>query len=289
MNRKLCFTILITLTLTSLACGIQINLPASEVKTGPIIIDEISVPQPDSSEQVTDLTLAFGAGTLKINPGATEALISGTVTYNVADFKPEIKIEGDNVLIEQGDLNVSGFPSFDESIKNEWDLTLSDDPLDLTIKAGAYVGRYEFGGLSLKKLEVSDGASDVSLSFSEPNQIEMDTFRYNTGASSITLEKLANANFSQMIFRSGAGTYRLDFSGELQRESKVDIESGISSLVIIIPTGVNAEVTVTEGMSNVQASEDWKQSGDTYTQPGSGPKLTITIQIGAGNLELRSR
>ena len=289
MHQKPLFTILIILALASVACGIQINLPKSDVKTGPTTTEEIVVPRPDSSEQVTDLTLAFGAGTLKINPGATEALVNGTATYNVADFKPEIKIEGDNILIEQGDLNLSGFPSFDENIKNEWDFMLSEDPLDLTIKAGAYVGRYELGGLSLKQLEISDGASDVSLSFSEPNRIEMDTLRYNTGASSITLEKLANANFSQMIFRSGAGSYRLDFSGELQREANVDIESGISSLVIIIPVDVNAEVTVTGGMSNVQTSESWKQSGDTYTQTGDGPQLKITIQMGAGNLELRGR
>jgi hypothetical protein len=186
-------------------------------------------------------------------------------------------------------LNVKGIPSFEDSIKNEWEFKLNDRLLDLKIKAGAYVGKYDLGGLSLRNLEISDGASDVTLTFSEPNQVEMDTFQYYTGASDVNLKNLANANFSIMSFRCGAGTYTLDFNGELQRDATVSIESGIGSLYIIIPENVPAQVVVEGGMSNVDYEGEWEKEGSTYIQKGEGPALKIIIKIGAGSLELRNK
>jgi hypothetical protein len=91
-----------------------------------------------------------------------------------------------------------------------------------------------------------------------------------------------------MVFRSGAGDYTLDFSGELQRDAVVTIESGISRVVVIVPEGMNAEVNFTGGLSSVDVDGDWQRSGDEYTLAGEGPRLTINIDMGAGSLELKT-
>src|SRR3546814_7166011 len=57
--------------------------------------------------------------------------------------------------------------------------------------------RSELGGLSLKSLEVKDGASNVDLSFSKSNLVEMSILQYTTGASDVKLTGLANANRSE--------------------------------------------------------------------------------------------
>ena len=72
--------------------------------------------------------------------------------------------------------------------------------MDLTIESGAYDGTFEFGGLSLNNLTIKDGAANVELAFSEPNLVEMSTFRYETGASDVKMSGLANANFSIFDF-----------------------------------------------------------------------------------------
>ena len=41
---------------------------------------------------------------------------------------------------------------------------------------------------------------------------------------------------------ANAGDYTLDFSGELQRDAVVNIESGISRVVVIVPREMNAKV-----------------------------------------------
>jgi hypothetical protein len=89
-----------------------------------------------------------------------------------------------------------------------------------------------------------------------------------------------------MIFSGGAGNYDLGFDGDLQRDATVTIDSGLSDLTLRIPKGVNVVVTVEGGLSDVNTSSNWSQSGNTYTQKGSGPTLTMIVKLGAGNLTL---
>lgn len=288
IHRRLLVVILV-ISLITMACGININLPKTDIKTGPSVTEDIQVDLPETAENEVDLTLSFGAGEMKLSGGAKDLLVSGQVTYNVVDFKPIIETNDQEVTIEQGNLNVQGIPNFKDTIKNVWDFNLLNTPMNLSIKAGAYSGKFDLGGLSLKSLEISDGASDVNLSFDEPNQVEMDVLRYNTGASSVRLEGLSNANAATIIFRGGAGSYTLDFNGELQRDAVVSIETGICSLVIIVPEGTSAKVTVEGEMSNIDAYGDWEKSGDTYSQTGSDFLLTILVKIGAGSVEIRNK
>lgn len=270
---------ILVLALASMACGFSFDLP-QQVKAGPEVKESIAVTDPQSDE--TRLSLSFGAGDLKLSPGATN-LVNGTVTYNVKDLKPEVIEDGAEITIKQG--NFEGLPPFD-GMKNQWDLRLGDSPMDLVIEAGAYTGDFELGGLALNNLTVNDGAADVSLSFSEPNLVEMDEFTYTTGASDVTLEGLANANFERFIFNSGAGDYTLDFSGELQRDATVSIDSGLSDLRLVIPAGVHAVVTIDSALVDINIGEGWSQRGNTYTQSGDGPTLTIIINMGAGEITI---
>lgn len=276
MNAKIISAILV-LALASMACGFSVDLP-EQAKAGPDIEESITVSDPGSEE--THLTLKFGAGRLTLSPGA-RALVDGTVVYNVEELKPEIEKNGSDIEIRQGDLD--GLPPFD-NIKNEWDLQLSDTPLDLTIRAGAYEGKLELGGLALKSLTVRDGASNVDLSFREPNRTEMSMLRYETGASDVTLTGLGNANFSTLTFSGGAGNYSLDFSGELQRDAVVTIEAGLGDLSLVIPEDVEAAITVEGTAVNINHSSSWSQNGQKYSQDGSGPTLSILVKMAAGNL-----
>jgi len=287
LNKKIILAI-IALAMVSMACGITINLPVDQITTGPTKTEEINIVVPEAD--LADLRLTFGAGELILQPGAETALVSGTATYNVADFKPKIKVDEQQVRMETGNLDLHGFPDLNTNdIKNKWDLKLGDQPMQLKINAGAYQGEMELGGLMLKSLEVNDGAADVRLKFSEPNKTEMEVLRYITGASSVKLSGLANANFTSMIFRSGAGDYTLDFSGELQRDAVVTVESGFSQLVIIVPEGTSAKVIFKGGLTNVDMSGSWQKSGSAYVLGGDGPVITISMDMGAGNLALRTK
>jgi hypothetical protein len=114
----------------------------------------------------------------------------------------------------------------------------------------------------------------------------MGLLSYSTGASNVSLSGLGNANFSSLEFDSGAGNYTLDFSGKFQRDGSVHIGTGVSNMTLVIPSGIPVQITVSGGLSNVTYGSGWVKNGNVYTQAGTGPQLTISAEIGAGNLTL---
>lgn len=286
MSSKKFLAAILVLALVSMACSITIDLPNRQLKPSTPTTENVNVPLPGDSNTIIDLTINFAAGTLDVTPGASNALLSGTATTNVTDLKPKISSTGNNVTISQWEGNFSDFPRTMGDVRNEWDLKLGAQPLSLAITAGAYQGRYELGGLSLYDLHVTEGASDSQLSFAAPNPVEMDTLRYETAASKTVLSGLGNANFSHLVFRGGAGDFTLDFSGQLRRAADADIQSGLSSLTIAVPSGTAVRLSITGGLTDVKTEGAWQSSGGNYVLSGNGPELTITVKMGAGTVIL---
>ena len=275
--------VLLVLALSTIACGVSV--PINTVTPGHVVTDPINVPAPANTTNPVDLSLAFGAGTLKIHSGSTDALVSGTAKYNINDFKPVVTVNGSTVRIEQGNWHLTGIPDL-SNVKNTWDLSLGDQALNLSIEAGAYHAEYQFGGLALANLTVKDGAADAKINFASPNLTEMSLLSYETGASNVSLTGLGNANFASLLFHSGAGNFTLDFTGGLKRDGSVNIETGVSNTTLVIPTGIPVQLTVVGGLSNITFDSGWTKNTNLYTQKGSGPQLTIVVHMGAGNLTI---
>ena len=288
MQNKKAFAISFVVLVTALACSVQVTLPDSEITTGPTVQEEVNIPA--IGEDVThSLRLEMGAARVELSPGAGSALVEGVIAYNVEELKPEVIINEHNVEIKQGDFDFDVFfiPRIDD-LENHWDLRLGAFPLDLEINIGATESDFELGGLAIQDLSIFGGASDIRLAFSEPNLIDMETLLINIGAADFRAEGLANANFSEMEFEGGAGGYSLDFSGSLQRDASVDINLGLSELVIVVPDDVPVTLRITGGLTNITFHGNWDQSGSTYTPEGEGPALTIDIEMGAGDLSVRN-
>lgn len=277
------------LALAALACGPNlpnIDLPITQVTPGPLQTLTVSEAEP-TADAVAQVTLGVGAGNLNL-AGGGDGLVSGTIDYNVAEWKPEIKRDGAALTIQQNlakdKLNI---PS--SGLINKWDLKLGSGPLELTVDAGAYEGNVDLSGLRLRRLEFNDGASTNTVAFNEANPDEMTLLKYATGASTVTLTGLANANFTEMIFDGGAGTYTLDFSGTLQRDARVTVRAGVCTLTIVVPPGTQTEITKSGAVTSVKTEGTWNTSGDTYKLSGSGPLLTIAVDMGVGTLKLVSK
>ena len=99
---------------------------------------------------------------------------------------------GSSIEIKQG--NLSSLPPV-KDIKNEWDLQLGNAPMDLVVAAGAYEGTIRAGRPVLESLDIKDGASNVDLSFSKANPVEMSILRYATGASDCQIDRPGQCEF----------------------------------------------------------------------------------------------
>jgi hypothetical protein len=164
----------------------------------------------------------------------------------------------------------------------------------LTVTAGAYKGSYELGGLSLQHLSIKDGAAKTTVSFSSPNPSQMDSLTYNTGASSVTMTGLAAANFKKMAFKGGAGSFTLDFTGQLRTDGSVTVDAGVGSVHIIVPATTAAKVTIKGALTDVTQQGSWVAANKTYSTPAvgtaqQGKLLTINVNMSVGSLSLANK
>jgi hypothetical protein len=279
------FVFLATTLLTSLACSFGIPSIA-QLETGPV--ETLTVNEPRSNADVLDLTFDMAFGEFNLINGA-KALLDGEIRYNVAAWEPTVVRKDGSLTISQdaGGYTREGFPGDD--VVNAWDFRLGSVPMNLTVSAGAYDATMDLSGLPIRRFTVQDGAGEVQVRFDELNPETMDRLSYQTGASEITFIGLANANFDEMNFDGGAGDYLFDFSGDLQRDADVNINVGLSTVRIIVPSGVAAQVNTDGAAEQIFALGTWQTEGDSYVNPGDGPQLTITVNMGAGDVHLANR
>lgn len=287
MKSRFFLTILLAialLALPSLACSITFNLPDTVDTTTTRTMD-IAADVPVSG-QPTELSIEMGSGELEITGGGA-GLVDGSVRYNVEKWQPAVTSDGSRVEIIQGSEGSIDIP--DRNVINEWKLRLGNTPIDLQIQAGAYQGTLDLSGVPITNLRVSDGASRATVKFDSLNPARMEQLTYKTGASQVDLEGLGNANAAEILFEGGAGSYTLDFSGDLQQDLSMRLSAGISNVRINVPENARVRVEVDGGLSNVSVGGTWMTNGDVYERDGSGPLINIRIDMGLGNLELRVR
>ncbi len=287
MKSRFFLTILLAialLALPSLACSITFNLPDTVDTTTTRTMD-IAADVPVSGT-TTELSIEMGSGELEISGGGA-GLVDGSVRYNVEKWQPAVTTDGSRVEIIQGSEGNIDIP--DRNVINEWNLRLGNTPIDLQIKAGAYQGTLDLSGVPITNLRVSDGASRATVKFDSLNPARMEQLTYKTGASQVDLEGLGNANATKILFEGGAGSYTLDFSGDLQQDLSVRLSAGISNVRINVPENARVRVEIGGGLSNVSVGGTWTTNGDVYERNGSGPLIDIKIDMGLGNLELRVR
>ena len=243
MKKVMTCLVLVVLVLGNTSCDIG-SVTVGDIKTGPTITEEINVPVPDGAA-TSEVEISMGAGDLSVDVGVIDELVRGKVAYNVEEIKPTIQISGNQVLIEQGDIEAKRIPLGNWSdVENHWALTLGKAPMVLTV---------------------------------------------NAGAAQAELTSLADLSASDITIRGGAGDFRLDFGGDLKQDMRVAIDAGAAKVTIVVPEGTAADLAFEGALTDIDAGGAWEKSGDRYVLEGEGPRITFTVRMGVGSLDLRNR
>lgn len=262
------------------ACSITVNGPRiTPGTTRTLVIQE----PPESDAEISKVNIKMGAGSLNLS-GGSDQLIEGTIDYNIEAWKPVLQREGSTITLSQEAESTFSLP--DGELKNNWDLKLGAMPLELSLSTGAYEGELHLGGLALRQLTISDGASASKLFFDTPNTMAMEKFTYHTGASSIEIHNLGNARVQQFEFNSGMGNYALDFTGENTNDCNGEIKSGMSSILIRIPANARAEIIIEDELSDINLTGTWTVENNTYRSGEEGALIRLRVNMAMGNLKL---
>jgi len=235
------------------------------------------------------VTIKFGAGKLDLISGQ-EDVFEGNFQYDKSILKPNIRYE---ILGETGililsqsikkDLNLS-FPH-----KNIWNLKLpSGVPLQLYINTATYSGDIDLTNLQIENLYLNSGASQTNIVFNQLNLIDLKNINIKTGVSTIKMSGLANANFNEMNFTGGAGSYTFDFSGNLTKKSKVNIDAGAAKIILKIPSNMGTKIIFRNfPASKLDIRGFIKINDQTYISPEYGKSAAeLDIEINGGLIDV---
>jgi len=250
----------------------------------------INVDYPASDD--LHLRIALGACRLEARSGEGEAWITGVCHDPTGKRAPRILDEGGNVRITESEPSWERIPAVFGGIPR-YELELGKRrPFALTIETGASEFEMDLGGVPLSGLLVRQGAGRFELDFSAPNPESMQLLEVSSGAASIELENLANANFSEMRLSGGAAGYELDFGGTLSRGAEATIEAGLSGVEIKIPPSTAAKIVAETTVGSVDVGDGFtKSEGAFWTEAGAAgnePLLTIRAGVRLGSLQLRA-
>jgi len=103
---------------------------------------------------------------------------------------------------------------------------------------------------------------------------------------------LANANFDEMNFTGGAGSFTFDFSGNLTKKSKVNIDAGAAKIILKIPSNMGTKIIFRNfPASKLDIRGFIKINDQTYISPEYGKsaaELDIEIKGGLVDVEVIS-
>jgi len=278
--KKPVIAMLIVLFLSTLACSLQ-GTSYETIEPQIIFIDE-DLPQ---TEQIAELVFKMSGGKFIITPGA-DGLVNGTIKFNVEQFAPQfVRKDGYFEIKPSKPIHIKTFPF--KEYENTWELGITKNiPLKLTVEGGASENNFDFSGLKLTNLDISQGASETKIYFNQPNLEVIESFSLKTGASSTKIFGLGNANIKFLSVSSGAGDYTLDFSGNLSQDMDVNIKAGVSNFTIIIPPETLAVIHNNGAVTNINTKGTWLVSDNTYSTLNEGFLLTINLNMGVGNVNL---
>jgi hypothetical protein len=249
---------------------------------------------PYEGEKHLTVILDIGVGTIDIKRNSTGDILNAEVEYNPDDIRVDIDYEkrgdkGELYLVSER--RNKGLDI--DSEENHWYLEFGNKvPISFEIDIGACEAEFDFSGLRIDGLDMDMGASSIVIDFRKLNPERIPKIRIDVGASELEINGLGNANFDKLSFDGGVGDFTLDFSGDFQHRSYVDMNVGLGSLSVLVPKDAGVQIrSESSFLSSIDIDEDdfEEVDDDIYESDNFGDtdkELVIEIDVGLGSVEV---
>ena len=247
-----------------------------------------------TNEQALDVEIGYGAGRLNIEPAEGRMLYQASLRYDARGFQPVADYSNGRLRLGVDGNDNLHLPHDEDGDHEGGNMTVRlgrGVPLDLDFEFGAAMAEIELGGLSVRTLDISTGASETRVDFSRPNAIVADRIEFDVGAAQFTATGLGNANVREVRLNGGVAEMTLDFSGDWRGNTHLEADFGLGSLTIRVPRDVGVRVRKETLLASFEAprmsrrdggSDDGVYFSDNWNQ--AQRRLTIDIDGAFGDI-----
>lgn len=237
-------------------------------------------------EQALDVRVEYGAGRLTVGPAADGLLYRMQLRYDermvhpVSEYRDgvlRLGVESSrrNQRIRRGGTAAIGL--------------VPTVPTALRLDFGAGEAEVELGGMAVRRLDVSTGASETRLRFSESNRVDAEAVAISAGAASVRATGLGNARAAAYRFDGGVGDVTLGFDGAWTRDATLDVEMGLGSLTLRFPRGLGVRIRKDSFLTSFSPSGMVRRGDAWYSRDWDTAehRLTVDIQAALGSIDVQ--
>lgn len=235
----------------------------------------------------TEVHIRYAAGELRIGPAESAMLYEMDLRYDEDHFRPLVDFDSDARKLRLGVEGTQHGMDLEEGSRAVIGLT-REVPLDIRLEFGAGEAEMELGGLRLRRLHVSTGASESLIRFGQPNRIEAERVRIEAGAAELDVIGLGNVRARRIEFQGGVGSTTLDFTGNWTGNADASVQMGLGEVALRFPRGLGVELRQRSFLTSLD-SQGLVKRGDSYFSADweTAPyRLTIEINAAFGSIDV---
>ena len=215
--------------------------------------------------------IEFAAGRLIVRPGAPDRLYGLTLEYDADRFRPigsynpdaaEVRLGVES--IRGGGIRVDRRSALPQTALIEFPASVD---LTLDVSVGAAEGSLDLGGLRLTELDVKNGASRTTVSFSKPNRGSCRSASVTSGAGELTVSDVGNSGCRFWRLDGGVGAVTLDLDGAWPADGKLTLNMALGGVTLQAPRSLGLRVTMTGFLASFDAT-GFTKSGKIFTSAG---------------------
>jgi hypothetical protein len=263
------------LQLLLVAAVLPVSLPAQQWRTL-----DVSRQLHDSSDQ--RVHIQYGAGRLDVRPTSEPVLYTMHLRYDEDHGRPvhRYNTDGRSLTVGLTDQSVHLARHMDQDSFGELRLGLSRSvPIDLDLDVGAASSNIDLGGLSIRDLKLSTGASSSTLRFSSMNPVQLRGVDVNAGAASVELLDLGNANTPSVRVNGGVGSVTLDFGGAWSQDMSVAAEMALGKITMRVPQEVGVRVETQRFLASFSHDGLYRRGNAYYSDNWDTAKYKLRIRV----------
>lgn len=234
----------------------------------------------------------YGAGSLRVGPGAPGELYRMNLSYDEDRFIPVSDFDASSRTVVLG-LRAAGEGGVRVVSANQLRqlATIAISPradLALDLRLGAVDADVELGGLRLSDLDLKTGASRATVRFSRPNGMRCRHAAFSAGAAEVSVLGLGNSRCDEIVFEGGMGTVLLDFSGTWSSSARVEVKMAVGEITLRLPRRVGVRLTMDKFLSSFEPA-GLVRRGNALVSPNSDraePRLDLNLTTAMGGVRI---
>lgn len=279
---------------------------------------EMTTARQVSGVESLTVDVVYGAGRLSVGPADEGLLYRARMRYDAASFRPvrEFERTDGGARVRLGVRGGEGIEDLDIDAEMDWDfpdmspfqfrdlegMNRRGDrsgemevglprsvPTDLQLRVGAAESTMELGGLPLRSLRITTGASETVVSFDRRNPSVMETLEVKAGAASLEIRGLGHARARHVDVENGVGEVTLDLSGRWTADATASVKTGVGTVTLRVPSDLGVKVdrrTLLSSFSGLGLEEADDGTYRTDNWETADHRLELDVEAAFGSIDI---